>query len=69
MGSKIGYPTKILNLTQLDLDYQEVRTLTLINNAKISSDVYRALPVSSAPHRHRSHPVQRDAHEEARGVA
>ena len=24
MGSKIGYPEKILNLTQLDLDFQEV---------------------------------------------
>ncbi len=26
MGSKIGYPSKILNLTQLDLDYQEVNS-------------------------------------------
>lgn len=24
MGSKIGYPAKILNLTQLDLDFKEV---------------------------------------------
>jgi hypothetical protein len=24
MGSKIGYPKKILNITQLDLDYEEV---------------------------------------------
>ena len=24
MGSKIGYPNKILNITQLDFDYQEV---------------------------------------------
>lgn len=30
MGSKIGYPSKILNLTQLDLDYHEVYTAFLI---------------------------------------
>ena len=26
MGSKIGYPKKILNITQLDFDYEEVCT-------------------------------------------
>ncbi|XP_057372654.1 membrane metallo-endopeptidase-like 1 isoform X1 [Daphnia carinata] len=37
MGSKIGYPNKILNLTQLDLDYQELH----IDNGHILFNVMR----------------------------
>ena len=40
MGSKIGYPNKILNLTQLDLDYQEV----LIKNSPPPPPIFLSEP-------------------------
>jgi hypothetical protein len=35
MGSKIGYPKKILNITQLDLDYEEVCVHILMRSCDV----------------------------------
>lgn len=68
MGSKIGYPTKTLNLTQLDLDYQEVRLHGWLCKFGPMCLTLCCL-FSSAPHRHWPHPFQRHADAEARSVA